>query len=411
MVTCATCVEDFQQCRKRENRNGAVVQNFYSSLYKNPRFFPDDTQNVHTKMIIQESLISLQENVEIVSDSLYLELLLPVRSRVLRIVDVLGEKYNDECCKVEGGGFPPYFDMNHFQKNNFIENPDDGSVGIIIFPRNDNFLMIFPSDIPNEAIVEFSKEETKNIATGMINGRAGAAGGVVNSDTNSHSMSACTQKSTSLMVGRPNSVGMSVLYQNGHGKATEFKSIYNDLHMNRLTKQTKRENAYDSVSMRQVLLREMVTRIKTIVIVKSLGLLDDGEDNLKALSNILEDDTATVEQFKKLGHSLFESMLLAWSCTTGEMRNHEAIKAHKDGNKSHKIETLTLFGRVWPGEIDSVHNTVKQMKGGALIFPLDGVGVNYRSGRDIIHCNLKNTIHLPDDSRNLFNWSKVHGPA
>ena len=134
MVTCATCVEDFQQCRKRENRNGAVVQNFYSSLYKNPRFFPDDTQNVHTKMIIQESLISLQENVEIVSDSLYLELLLPVRSRVLRIVDVLGEKYNDECCKVEGGGFPPYFDMNHFQKNNFIENPDDGSVGIIISP-------------------------------------------------------------------------------------------------------------------------------------------------------------------------------------------------------------------------------------------------------------------------------------
>ena len=97
MVTCVTCVEDFQQCRKRENRNGAVVQNFYSSLYKNPRFFPDDTQNVHTKMIIQESLISLQENVEIVSDSLYLELLLPVRSRVLRIVDVLGEKYNDEC--------------------------------------------------------------------------------------------------------------------------------------------------------------------------------------------------------------------------------------------------------------------------------------------------------------------------
>ena len=112
-------------------------------------------------------------------------------------------------------------------------------------------------------------------------------------------------------------------------------------------------------------MREMITRIKTIVIVKSLGLIDDEENKLKALNNILEDDMATVELFKK--NSLFELMLLAWSCTTGEMRNHEAIKAHRDVNKSHKIETLKLFGRVWSGEIGSVHNTVKEMKGMALV--------------------------------------------
>jgi hypothetical protein len=29
---------------------------------------------------------------------------------------------------------------------------------------------------------------------------------------------------------------------------------------------------------------------------------------------------------------------------------------------------------------------------------------------DDIHCCLKQTLHLPDNSRNYSNWSKVHGP-
>ena len=65
-----------------------------------------------------------------------------------------------------------------------------------------------------------------------------------------------------------------------------------------------------------------------------------------------------VRYFKRIGHSLFEAVLLAWSCSSGEMRNHIAVHGHTDGNTSHPVETLSLFVRIpdgAPPTLDTVH--------------------------------------------------------
>jgi hypothetical protein len=102
--------------------------------------------------------------------------------------------------------------------------------------------------------------------------------------------------------------------------------------------------------------------------------------------------------------------LICWSCSTGQMHNHTAIAAHTDGNKSHEIETLSLFGRLNSRHKKIIHKEVNNMVPGVLCFPIDGLAIKIRCGKDVIHCCLKQTIHLPDNSRNHSNWSKVQGP-
>jgi hypothetical protein len=46
-----------------------------------------------------------------------------------------------------------------------------------------------------------------------------------------------------------------------------------------------------------------------------------------------------------LGHSLFQSVLLSWSTSTGQMNNHCALKCHIDGNQNCEVETITIFER------------------------------------------------------------------
>ena len=50
------------------------------------------------------------------------------------------------------------------------------------------------------------------------------------------------------------------------------------------------------------------------------------------------------------------------------------------------------------------------MQEGYLAFPDYGIVVQMNYGRDIVHCSLKNTLHVPNRSRDTLNWSKVHGP-
>jgi hypothetical protein len=114
-----------------------------------------------------------------------------------------------------------------------------------------------------------------------------------------------------------------------------------------------------------------------------------------------------------LDHTYMESILLVWSCSTGQMNNHCAIKAHKDGNLSHEVESMTLFGRCngdLKNDITKDDNIPLKFKPGYLIFPLDGLAIKMDCISMSIHCNLKNTLHVPDQSRNTMNWSKVHGP-
>ena len=71
---------------------------------------------------------------------------------------------------------------------------------------------------------------------------------------------------------------------------------------------------------------------------------------------------------------------------------------------------MSIFGRLpVDGNTLSVKN-VREMKPGFLILPLEGFTLKMLCGYDLVHCRLKSTVHLADNTRNTCNWTKVHGP-
>ena len=83
---------------------------------------------------------------------------------------------------------------------------------------------------------------------------------------------------------------------------------------------------------------------------------------------------------------------------------------HLDGNKSHPVETMTLFGRISVNLKRMNVEMMKEFDHRYLLLPLEGVTIKLRCGFDIVHCSLKKTVHLADNSRNTCNWSRVHDP-
>ena len=86
------------------------------------------------------------------------------------------------------------------------------------------------------------------------------------------------------------------------------------------------------------------------------------------------------------------------------------MKAHYDGNKCHPVETMSLFGRL-PINIKNMTTQVLQnLRSGYLILPLEGVTIQMNCGATLVHCSLKKTVHLADNTRDTCNWTRVHGP-
>ena len=92
------------------------------------------------------------------------------------------------------------------------------------------------------------------------------------------------------------------------------------------------------------------------------------------------------------------------------MRNHQAMAAHVDGNKTHQMETMSLFSRESLNATIDNSNLLNKSTDGYLYFPIDGLVIRIKCGKHYIHSYLTNTLHIPDISRNNINWSRVHGP-
>ena len=91
------------------------------------------------------------------------------------------------------------------------------------------------------------------------------------------------------------------------------------------------------------------------------------------------------------------------------MHNHEALCAHKDSNKSHPVETITIYPRL-PDFNDILRDRSYNLVPGYLTFPLYGFNLEVKCGSEALHCSLRDTVHIPDHSRSISNWSKVQGP-
>lgn len=280
--------------------------------------------------------------------------------------------------------------------------------------RNNNFIIIDNLNLLDEDVISLCKEESRAIINGVTGGRSGAASGMVYPDTNSHSLSKVTQKPNSFMIAQQHSVGMKCIYENDKGEIKSFNSVYNDPYMNRLQKNKKQRLLFSSPEYRRIIIQEMISRIQSFILVYHFGMFNDMTKNpFEKLNRILEKDpmyTNTMNCFITMGYSITESALLVWSSLSGEMRNHQSVSAHCDGNTNHEIETLALFPRIPVNCDKKVYMSDDKDMFGYLYFPLDAFVIKYLCGHHIIHCNLKLTLHLPDSSRDDMNWSQLQGP-
>ena len=371
-------------------------KNIGSILYKWPRYVK------HLK--INNVFESLHINNEWLQEDEFRSLLDSIEYKVIEL-QPRTENYNKEKWKYCGVGFNNDFDVEK-RKNFFIKAPGNSIIGVIKFSQGNDFAMLSPSNFRNLYTVKFSKSETMVITKGLTSHRSGSSGGIVTSSTNSKSLSKVTENSR-LLTRSKKGVGMKVAYENMN-TVKEYSGVYNQIKMRRLSKYEKKIHALKSDVYRHILISEMKSRIQALFLANYLGYI--GSDSLKQFTETDQFSTKILKEMLKKGHSKFDSMLLAWALSTGEMRNHQALYAHVDGNKSHCVETLSLFGRVASNENLSSKRVVDKMKEGYLVFPMDGIAIQMNCGIDTIHCCLQKTLHVPDRSRDRHNWSKVHGP-
>lgn len=201
----------------------------------------------------------------------------------------------------------------------------------------------------------------------------------------------------------------------------EFNGYYRDPYMARLNKSRKRKELWVDAPKRRKTILEMQSRLKALAIAKHLGLdrqcgmgkkLEWKDRAWDTFEFAVERLPFVWQVWKEIDESLdiFEIVLLEWASATGEMRNHQAVACHVDANTSHFMESMTLFGKAPPGSCVPCTTAVENLHPGFLSFPLLGFAVEFRCGRDVLHLQLSRTMHVPDRSRDRFNWSWVHGP-
>ena len=292
-------------------------------------------------------------------------------------------------------------------KPNLIECPETG-FGLIFLPRNNDFIIMVKSSFDELSVLEQSLNEMRDICYGKMSSRAGSAGGIMLEHSKCQSLSPVTQNDRVLCV-RENSAGMSVTYRNKEGKVKGRNAVYRDLLMTRNGSKKKFKNILNSVALQRLSITEMISRLRSFMLLDNKNIIPI-QDSLKGFQDMSPDRIQMEKMFVEIGRTPLESKLLSWACSTGEMRNHQAVKTHFDGNKSHPVETMSLFGRTPVNSKNLSVDIVMSMEAGYLLLPLEGVTIKVKCGYDLIHCSLKSTLHLADNSRNTCNWSRVHGP-
>jgi hypothetical protein len=159
-------------------------------------------------------------------------------------------------------------------------------------------------------------------------------------------------------------------------------------------------------------LAEMKSRLRAMVTIEATKMIPDGQVWGSFISSIRRAENTFADwQLINSGLSFFDVVLLEYACGTGEMRNHQALSTHIDSNKSHPLESYTLWGKVpMINYGDCTSRLVGGMVPGKLSLPNIGVALVSRCGRDAWHLVLNDTMHAADPSRDQYNWSWVHGP-
>ena len=199
-----------------------------------------------------------------------------------------------------------------------------------------------------------------------------------------------TRQSTTLYLATSKKgAHMRARYYNKYGTIKESKHGYKLMLMKRLTKHKKLRESKKYESYNHILRQETLSYITALACLNVMGITEP-INHLSNLKKVLCES----------GDIAIDQCLVHWMCTTGEMRNHQAVGCHCDGNKSHPLEIYSVFDREGIEKKDAY-----------LYLPLDNIVLRFKCGHHLMVCNLTDTPHVADQSRDVNNFSKVHGPC
>jgi hypothetical protein len=277
---------------------------------------------------------------------------------------------------------------------------------------NRDYACIGTLPLTDELIVDIAKKDTALISTCGYAKRQSCAGGRhYPSEQGAHCASRSAATLTEFVVNKKAtsySTSYPISYINVE-KNTAHTNItcYRDVHMVRNTKYQKREQMQNDIKLQEKMILEMKSRLAFMFVVVHFGLEKSHDVFLTFAKAALR-----VRDNKKLWPNCkdeFERVLLEYACGTGEMKNFQQLYSHKDGNASHLVETMTVFGRVPCNETADATSIVKGMEPALLVLPYQQLVCKLKAG-DVLHCKFIATYHVPDCSRNTANYSCVHGP-
>ena len=209
---------------------------------------------------------------------------------------------------------------------------------LLILPSHDYVFLEKARFLQSDAR-NFARSETRHITSGSTAHRSSAAAGVSLLDSG-HSFCAFTNVTREVLtrcaLPTPSASRIVAVYADRDDKAKQALHGYRLVKVKRLDTAEKRSEANASLSYRKILIGEGLTCVCALLCTKKVCVTPDvercdfGRLKLRLHANC---------------HSSWTDVVLKWMTGTGEMRNHEAMACHTDGNYSHADEILTLFNQ------------------------------------------------------------------
>ena len=398
---CPNCIGNYLQHRRIFDSEEKLLSLYMNALKMHTYSWSDIYPRLDTDIYVNQHM----KLAKFRTDALYSLLTKDIFYRDIKVKEI-HENYQQMADSVLGVGLPTSVQVPSLRPN-LIECPQN-EMGLIYLPRNNDFIIMVKSCYNKLSVLEQSLNEMRDISRGKMSPRAGAAGGVMLTTSKCRSLSKITENDKVLCV-RNRSTALSVTYRNRNGEVKGRNAVYKDLFMTRYSSKQKFKLMIKSQALQRLSIMEMISRLRSFMLL-DLKKIIPIEETLQGFMTMSLARLDMEKKFNQGGRTPLESKLLSWACSTGEMRNHEAVKSHFDGNKCHPVETMSLFGRT---PVNAKHlsvDNISLMPSGYLVLPLEGVTVKIDCGFDLLHCKLKSTLHLADNSRNTCNWSRVHGP-
>jgi hypothetical protein len=235
----------------------------------------------------------------------------------------------------------------NWNPNQVLENQDNDDVFRLVTFDNGDYACMGTLQLTDPVIVDNAKKDTQVIPTCGYAKRRGVSGGfhypAEKGAICSSFSKACATFNKVDIKPTSHSTGLKVTYWNvDKNKRVNNVSCYRDVHMVRNTKHRKYSLVMKDVNLQAKMIKEMKSRLLFLLI-----LLENQLEHPHNLFLTFAQAVVRVQNNNMLwpGHNNFERALLEYACgTAGEMKNFQQLYCHKDGNESHLVETMTVFG-------------------------------------------------------------------